>query len=455
MKIINRTKFITSFIFLIFIFSAAAFAQTTAFTYQGKLNDGATAANGAYLMEFKLFDTPASGTGTQIGASLSDVSANVVDGIFTVQLDFGANAFNGANRFLEISVRRNTGESYVTLTPRQPVSSAPYAIKSKSAETAITANNTLQLGGFDATQYVLINDSRLTDSRNPLPGSSSYIQNSTQSQASSNFSITGTGRASIFSAGQFNIFDSRVLGIGIASTFVGVSAGLNTNGFSFSNSFVGDSSGLNNTLGEQNTFFGASAGQSNTTGSFNTVIGWNADVGANNLQYATAIGAGSVVSSNNTILLGRAGGSDRVRIPGLGAAGSTTLCRNSLSEISTCSSSLRYKTNINLFSSGLSIINRLKPITFVWKDGGMSDLGLGAEDVAAVDENLVIRNEKGEVEGVKYDRLGVVLINAVKEQQTQLAAQQKLIEEQAGQIELLKQLVCLQNPNAAVCNGKK
>ena len=85
----------------------------------------------------------------------------------------------------------------------------------------------------------------------------------------------------------------------------------------------------------------------------------------------------------------------------------------------------------------------------------MKDLGLGAEDVAAVEENLVIRNEKGEVEGVKYDRLGVVLINAVKEQQTQLEAQQKLIEEQAGQIELLKQLVCSQNPNAAVCQGKK
>ena len=42
MNIINRTKFITSFIFLIFIFSATAFAQTTFFTYPGKLNDGAT-----------------------------------------------------------------------------------------------------------------------------------------------------------------------------------------------------------------------------------------------------------------------------------------------------------------------------------------------------------------------------------------------------------------------------
>jgi hypothetical protein len=139
----------------------------------------------------------------------------------------------------------------------------------------------------------------------------------------------------------------------------------------------------------------------------------------------------------------------------LGAAGSITLCRNASNQISTCSSSLRYKTNINPFNSGLSIINRLKPITFNWKDGGMNDLGLGAEDVAAVEENLVIRNEKGEVEGVKYDRLGVVLINAVKEQQRQLEVQQKLIEEQARQIELLKQLFCSQNPSAEICKGEK
>ena len=462
MKIFNQTKFITGFIFLLFIFSAAAFAQTTAFTYQGKLNDGANAANGAYLLEFKLFDAQAAGTGAQIGTSLTDIPATVVNGIFTVQLDFGANSFNGSDRFLEISVRRNAGESYVALAPRQPITSVPYAIKSKSAETAVTAENSNQLGGLTASQFVQTNDSRLTDSRNPLPGNGNYIQNTTDQQTSSNFNISGTGNANILSATQFNIGNTRILGGGFGGgVYLGFSAGQNTFGLSFFNTFVGDKAGLNNTEGEQNTFFGAGAGQSNTTGMFNTVIGSFADVGANNLQYATAIGAGSVVSTSDTIMLGRTSGADKVRIPGLGSAGTTTLCRNASSQISTCSSSLRYKTNINPFNSGLNIVNRLKPITFDWKDGGMKDLGLGAEDVAAVDENLVIRNQKGEVEGVKYDRLGVVLINAVKEQQTQLEAQQtqieaqqQLLKEQAGQIELLKQLVCAQNKTAAVCEQK-
>jgi hemoglobin-like flavoprotein len=471
MKIFKQAKLITGFIFLTFIFAVSSYAQTTAFTYQGKLNDGAMAANGTYDFLFKVYDTMAVGTGNQIGSVQNRVTATVTNGIFTVQLDFGSLPFStGADRYLEIGVRQNQGQNYTTLAPRQPVTSSPFAIRSLSSEmattamtattaetatTAINSTNSAQLGGIAANQYVLTTDSRLTDSRNPLSGSVNYIQNTTDQQSSSNFNISGTGSANTLNASQFTIGGTRVLGIGIGSVYVGTYAGQNTFGFAFSNSFVGNSAGMNNTEGEANSFFGANAGISNTTGSLNTVIGSFADVGVNNLQYATAIGAGSVVSTNDTIVLGRANGADRVRIPGLGSGGSTTLCRNPSNQISVCSSSLRYKTNINPFSSGLSIINRLKPITFDWKDGGMKDLGLGAEDVAAVDENLIIRNEKGEVEGVKYDRLGVVLINAVKEQQTQLETQQKLIEAQARQIELLKQLVCSQNPNAGICKEEK
>ena len=102
-----------------------------------------------------------------------------------------------------------------------------------------------------------------------------------------------------------------------------------------------------------------------------------------------------------------------IRVEDLGAAGTTSLCRNTSEQISTCSSSLRYKTGISPFRSGLNLANRLRPIVFNWKDGGMRDLGLGAEEVAAVEPLLVTYNSKGEVEGVKYDRIAVVLLNAV------------------------------------------
>jgi hypothetical protein len=64
----------------------------------------------------------------------------------------------------------------------------------------------------------------------------------------------------------------------------------------------------------------------------------------------------------------------------------------------------------------------------------MRDLGLVAEEVAKIEPLLVTHNADGEVEGVKYDRLSVVLLNAVKEQH-------KLIDD-------LKQLVCLDHPEA-------
>ena len=90
-------------------------------------------------------------------------------------------------------------------------------------------------------------------------------------------------------------------------------------------------------------------------------------------------------------------------------------------------------------------------------------------EVAEVDENLIVRNEKGEVEGVKYDRVGVVLVNAVKEQQAQIETQekqnqqlkvqveiqQKQLDEQKKELDLLKQFVCSQNPGASVCKEKK
>lgn len=151
-----------------------------------------------------------------------------------------------------------------------------------------------------------------------------------------------------------------------------------------------------------------------------------------------------------------------VQVNVLGSTGMTTVCRNPSNQLSFCSSSLKYKTNISRFSYGLRLLQELNPIKFDWKDGGMHDLGLGAEDVAAIEPLLVTYNEKGEVEGVKYDRIGVVLINAVKEQQAQietqnkqLGDQQKQIQTQQSEIDALRSLVCGRNRQAKVCRATK
>src|SRR5690349_15799784 len=90
---------IPSLLLLLLLLTAiSAFAQTTAFTYQGKLTDSGNLANGQYDLQFKLFDTATVGTGTQQGSAVTVSNVTVSNGIFTVQLDFGACAscFNGA-----------------------------------------------------------------------------------------------------------------------------------------------------------------------------------------------------------------------------------------------------------------------------------------------------------------------------------------------------------------------
>lgn len=477
----TRLKMTVAAFFLLTLFAATALAQTTVFTYQGRLTDGAMAASGSYQMQFALFDAVSGGT--QIGATLENTSVQVTNGIFTIPLDFGVAAFAiGADRYLEIRVRRSSGESYTPLTPRQRVTSTPFAIHSVSAGTADNAQN---LNGQPASSYVLTTDPRLSDSRSPTAGSNFYLQNQSAATQTADFKIGGAGTANIFDATTaYNINGSRVLSVaGINNLFAGVGAGTATvgdgnsfvgsgtgasntagSGNSFigksaggdnttgnSNTFVGVNAGLRNTTGFNNSFFGVNAGFANTTGIANTIIGNGANVGAGNLTFATAIGAGAVVTTSNTIVLGRNTGGDKVRIFDFGAAGIVNLCRNGNFEISNCSSSLRYKTNIAPFSSGLNLVNRLHPITFDWRDGGMKDLGFGAEDVEKVEPLLVTYNKAGEVEGVKYDRLTAVLVNAVKEQQAQIERQQEQLKQQQVLIDGLRRLVCQTNTQADVC----
>lgn len=139
---------------------------------------------------------------------------------------------------------------------------------------------------------------------------------------------------------------------------------------------------------------------------------------------------------------------------GIGAGGDQAMCRGSVSrQVATCASSLRYKTAIGPFRGGLALINRLRPIRFTWKSSGAVDLGLGAEDVAAIEPLLVTRNEEGQVEGVKYDKLSDVFINAFKEQQAQIERQRTQLERQLRQINVLRQIVCRNRKSTRLCTG--
>ena len=110
---------------------STAFAQGTAFTYQGRLNEGANVANGTYDLTFALFNV-ASGAG-QVGVTLTNTPTAVRNGLFTVTLNFGYDVFTGPARWLEIGVRTNGGGVFIPLNPRQPILPAPYAMHAQFA----------------------------------------------------------------------------------------------------------------------------------------------------------------------------------------------------------------------------------------------------------------------------------------------------------------------------------
>jgi hypothetical protein len=112
-------------------------ALGTAFTYQGRLTDADGPVDDTCDLTFELYDEAGSGTPPTGGTLLGTVERrgeSIVDGYFTVQLDFGGAAFGGEARWLEISV--DCGAGAATLSPRQQLTPAPYALYAPSAGAA-------------------------------------------------------------------------------------------------------------------------------------------------------------------------------------------------------------------------------------------------------------------------------------------------------------------------------
>ena len=114
-------------IVLSLVFALAAFGvqQGTSFTYQGQLRRSATAYTGTCNFQFTLWN--AVSAGSQQGGTVAITSVNVVNGLFTVELDFG-DAFRGEARWLATSVQCSGDSGFTPLDPRQSITAAPYAL---------------------------------------------------------------------------------------------------------------------------------------------------------------------------------------------------------------------------------------------------------------------------------------------------------------------------------------
>jgi trimeric autotransporter adhesin len=276
---------------------------------------------------------------------------------------------------------------------------------------------------------------------------------------------TATGDAALFgnttgggnTANGYRALESNI--DGIRNTANGVFA-LNQSTSGGGNTAIGYQALANNTA-DNNTATGNDSLVNNTTGSGNVAIG---------------AGAGSgIITSNNVICIGT-GGADVSNSCFIGNIhGVTTaipdaipVLIDSAGQLGTVSSSRRFKSEIKPMDRGSEAILALKPVTFHYKSdaSGTSQFGLIAEEVAAVNPDLVVRDKNGEIYTVRYDAVNAMLLNEflkehrkveqlTKDFEAKLGEQQKQIEaltaglqKVSAQIELRKAVgqTALNNP---------
>jgi hypothetical protein len=110
----------------------------TSFTYQGVLKDtSGNPISGNCDFRFILYGAEVGGA--QVGPIQEKTAVAVVSGYFKVTLDFGSTAFTGEARWLEVAVKCSGDASYISMTPRQPLTPAPYASYAPAAGSAASA----------------------------------------------------------------------------------------------------------------------------------------------------------------------------------------------------------------------------------------------------------------------------------------------------------------------------
>jgi len=180
--------------------------------------------------------------------------------------------------------------------------------------------------------------------------------------------------------------------------------------------------------------------QSNTTGTNNIAegfhAGFNLTTGNNNID----IGNTGVAAESGRIRIGTPAIQTATFIAGIygiSVSGSAVVV-SSTGQLGVTVSSERFKTAIAPMGTNTSKLEQLRPVTFHLKSDpqGVLHYGLIAEEVAKVYPELVIRDEKGRIDGVYYDELAPMLLNEMQRQHAHMAIK---IDAQAQDIRDIKQ----------------
>jgi trimeric autotransporter adhesin len=210
-----------------------------------------------------------------------------------------------------------------------------------------------------------------------------------------------------------------------------------------------------NTTGTENTANGSQALHKNTTGSFNTAVGFDALYNNLSGHYNVALGINAghgVTAASNVICIGAgmegANVDNSCYISNIYAEGIgepfMLVAVDSTGKLGTASSSRRFKHNIKPMDKASDSVLALKPVTFQYKSDKTNtpQFGLVAEEVAAVNPDLVVRDKNGEIYSVRYDQVNAMLLNEflkehrkVQELEATVASLVATVKEQASEIQ--------------------
>jgi len=209
----------------------------------------------------------------------------------------------------------------------------------------------------------------------------------------------------------------------------------------YRNTAMGTDALTNTTTGFRNVAVGNQAGLNVTTGSDNIVLG--------TFNFGTAAEVG-------VIRVGNGAYQKKAFVAGIrgittGLANATTVFIDGNGQLGTKKSSREYKEDIHPIDSLSDRLGSLRPVAFRYKqaydDGSKPvEYGLIAEEVAEVFPELVVYNQDGRPETVRYDLLSTLLVNEFQKEQAVVGSQAATISSlQTRLTELEARLANLEN----------
>jgi uncharacterized coiled-coil protein SlyX len=206
-----------------------------------------------------------------------------------------------------------------------------------------------------------------------------------------------------------------------------------------------------NTTGINNTANGFNALYANTTGKSNIALGFSAGsnltAGSNNID----IGNVGVGGESNKIRIGKVGTQNGTFVAGIHVvtvASAVGVVVDVNGHLGTVTSSARFKEAIKPMDKASEAILALEPVTFRYKHDidpdGIPQFGLVAEQVEKVNPDLVVRDEEGKVNTVRYEAVNAMLLNEFLKEHRNVAEQRTKVAEQKSTIAELKTTVAQQ-----------